>query len=480
MFGYRARIWTDWYRHSWVVGVLLLAYIREQLNAENLKSTYPPGELVALLRTRASHRRRASPISALPTEAGTTSPNPKEGAAGTRFLRNVDLSATHPETGQRCSRRTLAKSASSCSTRPDDADGQPEMAPVAFLNLLAASWIQFMIHDWISHGDVAARRRHHGAAAARTTRRAHRYQQTELVISTTQARPARAERHAGARRDEFHQRSHPLVGRLADLRQRPSHPRPPAQPQSRQDAVGRRRPAAGRPRHDVEEAGFMRNWWVGLSMLHTLFVREHNAICDMLHDAHPDWDDDRLFNVARLINAAVMAKIHSVEWTPAILPNQTLETGLNANWYGLLTYQWRKGKARKTLAEVNIAQPRARRHCRQPDQQARLRVWAVRGIRRGLSAAFAAARNAAAATPRHKRASKRCRLPDDTPARLDAITRRIRDGRPVLLVRQPAPGRVGAQQLSALHAGAQRRGQLVFRHGHGGHPARARARRAAL
>ena len=39
-------------------------------------------------------------------------------------------------------------------------------------------------------------------------------------------------------------------------------------------------------------------------MLHTLFVREHNAICAMLYDAYPGWDDNRLFNVARLINAA--------------------------------------------------------------------------------------------------------------------------------------------------------------------------------
>ena len=48
---------------------------------------------------------------------------------------------------------------------------------------------------------------------------------------------------------------------------------------------------------------------------------EHNAICDRLKMAYPQWDDNRLFNVARLINAAVMAKIHTVEWTPAILPN---------------------------------------------------------------------------------------------------------------------------------------------------------------
>ena len=109
----------------------------------------------------------------------------------------------------------------------------------------------------------------------------------------------------------------------------------------------------------VEDTGFRRNWWVGLSMLHTLFVREHNAICDMLHAAYPDWDDNRLFNVARLINAAVMAKIHSIEWTPAILPNPALDTALNVNWYGLLTFALRKGKARKTCPRSMYATPRS-------------------------------------------------------------------------------------------------------------------------
>jgi hypothetical protein len=35
--------------------------------------------------------------------------------------------------------------------------------------------------------------------------------------------------------------------------------------------------------------GFNSNWWIGMEMLHTLFALEHNAICDMLRGAHPDW-----------------------------------------------------------------------------------------------------------------------------------------------------------------------------------------------
>ena len=106
----------------------------------------------------------------------------------------------------------------------------------------------------------------------------------------------------------------------------------------------------------IEQTGFTRNWWVGLTMLHTLFTREHNAVCDRLKETHPGWDDARLFNVARLVNAAVMAKIHTVEWTPAILPNRGLDSGLHANWYGLFT-MLRTRESRKTVADINVRNP---------------------------------------------------------------------------------------------------------------------------
>jgi hypothetical protein len=84
-----------------------------------------------------------------------------------------------------------------------------------------------------------------------------------------------------------------------------------------------------------------------------VFAREHNAICEMLADAHPDWDDEALFQTARLVNAAVMAKIHTVEWTPAILPNRTLHDAMYTNWYGLVTSLF-GGKRKKALEEIPI------------------------------------------------------------------------------------------------------------------------------
>jgi hypothetical protein len=50
------------------------------------------------------------------------------------------------------------------------------------------------------------------------------------------------------------------------------------------------------------------------------------------------WSDERLFQQARLINAALMAKIHTIEWTPAILPNPVTTTALRTNWSGLLPH----------------------------------------------------------------------------------------------------------------------------------------------
>ena len=82
--------------------------------------------------------------------------------------------------------------------------------------------------------------------------------------------------------------------------------------------------------------GFNNNWWIGMEMLHTLFALEHNAICDMLRRAYPGWSGDQIFDKARLVNCALMAKIHTVEWTPAILAHSTLKLAMNANWWGLV------------------------------------------------------------------------------------------------------------------------------------------------
>jgi hypothetical protein len=95
----------------------------------------------------------------------------------------------------------------------------------------------------------------------------------------------------------------------------------------------------------IDITGVNANWWLGLSLMHTLFTYEHNAICDELKKGHADWSDEQLFQRARLINAAVMAKIHTVEWTPGILAHPAIQTGMNNNWE-----QIRKSKAQHHAA----------------------------------------------------------------------------------------------------------------------------------
>jgi hypothetical protein len=56
---------------------------------------------------------------------------------------------------------------------------------------------------------------------------------------------------------------------------------------------------------------------------------------DMLTAAHPDFDDETLFQRARLINAALLAKIHTIEWTPAVTAHPTAVAALHANWWGV-------------------------------------------------------------------------------------------------------------------------------------------------
>jgi len=70
-------------------------------------------------------------------------------------------------------------------------------------------------------------------------------------------------------------------------------------------------------------------------MLQTLFTREHNAICDHLKATYPGLSDDDLFEHARLVNAALVAKIHTVEWTPTVISHPTTRLAMRTNWWGL-------------------------------------------------------------------------------------------------------------------------------------------------
>ena len=114
------------------------------------------------------------------------------------------------------------------------------------------------------------------------------------------------------------------MGRLADLRQR-SRGRRALRTGS--DGKLRLDPDGQLPRDldkHIDLKGVAGNFWLGLALLHTLFMHEHNAICDRAARRASDVDGRRALRPRRaLINAALMAKIHTVEWTPALITHPT-------------------------------------------------------------------------------------------------------------------------------------------------------------
>ena len=345
--GYRDEVWTNWYRKRLTFGILTLGYMRTLLNRNNLRNTYPKGELVGF---QAPGQMPPRGVTHFRTADGTWNnlEDPKEGAAGTRFPRNVRDAAVRPETGE----RLMTPNPRAISLRLLRREGA--MKEVPFLNMLAASWINFQNHDWISHGQNLSTDMYEIPLAEDDPAR-KLYRQRNLFIGKTQPDPTRRSSGEPTAITFINEVTHWWDGSqiYGSDQATVDHLR------SHVDGKLRMNPDGTLPlgRNGVEESGFIRDWWVGLSMLHTLFAREHNAICDELKRHHPDWDDDRLFGVARLVNAAVMAKIHSVEWTPAILPNPTLADALNANWYGVLTNLFRRGSQRRTLAGFNVRNP---------------------------------------------------------------------------------------------------------------------------
>ena len=345
--GYQDEVWTNWHRKPLWRAILTLAHMREELNRHNLRDVYPKGVLVGFQK---KGQEPPAGVERCRTADGTWNnlENPMEGAAGTRFSRNVANDAIRPETGARLLTPDPREVSRRLLTRADP------MEEVPFLNLLAASWIQFQTHDWVSHGENQQGKSYEIPLAQDDEARRN-YLLQRFVVGRTQPDPTRLARGESVPVTYINEVTHWWDGSqiYGSDWQTLSRLRSGIDGKLAIETDGRLRVGS----NGVEETGFVRNWWVGLSMLHTLFVKEHNAICDRLKAKYPHWNDARLFNVARLVNGAVMAKIHTIEWTPAILPNAAVNAGLNANWYGLATNFLRAREQRKTRAEINIHNP---------------------------------------------------------------------------------------------------------------------------
>jgi hypothetical protein len=92
----------------------------------------------------------------------------------------------------------------------------------------------------------------------------------------------------------------------------------------------------------MEMLGFPGNIWYGLSLMHWLFTKEHNTVCDILAKMYPRWTGDQLFNTSRLIITALIAKIHVIEWTETILPNKFTKYSEEVVQYGILGKMFKK------------------------------------------------------------------------------------------------------------------------------------------
>jgi hypothetical protein len=194
------------------------------------------------------------------------------------------------------------------------------------INLLAAAWIQFQTHDWFSHGEPIEDEPYEVDTSHDPSH--DRWPSNPMLVRRTRPDPTRQPSDnwpmTFVNSESHWWDASQIYGTQPTRTQALSSPQCPFMP-SIHSSSG---PA---------KTGFFDNWWIGLGILHELFVKEHNAICCRLRREFPSWSNELIFEKARLINAALLAKIHTIEWTPAILNNRALQISMNANWSGLFS-----------------------------------------------------------------------------------------------------------------------------------------------
>jgi Animal haem peroxidase len=330
-----------WWRLPTPLALLVLIGLRDQMRRHNLYDTgrgpdnRPPFDVEDQPEVRTLNG------------TGNDRDNRLVGSMGSRFGRNVPRAHTYPEEPA----RLLDPNPRLISTRLLTRE---QFQPATTLNLLAAAWIQFEVHDWMSHGTLDSNPWVIPLADGDPWPDGEKRQPPvsvpgrEMHILRTAADPSP---------DPFgpptfvNQDTHwwdgsQIYGESPDFAKAL---RSPHKGKLLIDELGL--PPAEVEQH-VDLSGVAGNFWVGLAILHSLFMREHNAICERLADEYPRMSDDDLYDKARLVNAALMAKIHTVDWTPAIIANPTTVAAMRANWSGLLGARFRQWFGRVTDSEV--------------------------------------------------------------------------------------------------------------------------------
>ncbi len=292
-----------------------LYYDRESLRARNLFDT--PGE--------PQHDFPADPPpealrARMPDGSWNDLSDPAMGMAGSRFGRNFPLDGLEAEQPPRLftpSPRVVAR----------ELLQRDVFKPATTLNTLAAAWIQFENHNWFFHGRGEPDDLIEVPLAADDPWPEH-----PMTIRRTPelARPE-GMRCPVFRNEETHWWDASQVYGSGDDKQAAMRTFEDGKLQIGAD----RRLLENSEYAGIDHTGMFQNYWTGVSLLHTLFTLEHNALCDALKKAYPDLGDQRLFELGWLAISALIAKIHLVEWTPGILSHPATAWGLVNTWWGL-------------------------------------------------------------------------------------------------------------------------------------------------
>ncbi|HEY1751108.1 MAG TPA: peroxidase family protein [Caulobacteraceae bacterium] len=344
-----------WFKWPFPIAVLTLAGLRVNMRWGNLFSTETAPPKLAPPDVDVTQGRMADgSFNGLDL--------PWMGMAGARFGRNLPINETFGETGERLmtpnprevSNRLLART---------------EFAAVPYLNVMVSAWLQFMVHDWVSHGVNEPTEPYEVPVGPDDDWPG---QKPLTILRSRQAptTPADEGRPAAYVNTETHwwdgsqiygsslKRQHKIRkdrvngGLMADGKIFLVNGHLPIEPMKHEDDD-----AEGAKFPNLELAGVNGNWWLGVSMMTTLFAREHNAVVDRLKLDYPQADGEWLFQKARLVVTALIAKIHTTEWTPALMNSAEGRFAMRANWWGIAGEHFARGYGRLDASEEDAGIP---------------------------------------------------------------------------------------------------------------------------